>query len=129
MFVVDLITALLLAGGLTIVFGSIVHDRHYHRWRDLSPAMWLLTLSSWAMGIILVISGVWIGHWAPFILSAILLCVFVVTLSGDLSFQTQCGIANAAATQGRTTVALYFSVTLLLFFCAISLRFYFENLG
>jgi hypothetical protein len=130
MFIVDLLTAVLLAVVLTFLFAGFLDHARYGRWRDLRPAVWLLTVGLWAIGIILLTLAAWIGHWVPFLLSSVLLFVVVFTVVGRSSFpQAGATRLNRSDRQNQMAVALYFSLTLLLFFCVVSLRFYFENLG
>jgi hypothetical protein len=130
MFVVDFLTAFLLSVAFTIVFAGEAREHGYRAWRQMSALAWLLTLGSWVVGMVLVGFGARAAHWIPFLLSG--LALGLVGYSLVRARRSKRALAREAGEPGndaRPAIALYFCVTLLLFFCAISLRFYIVNFG
>ncbi len=130
MFVVDYISAFLLAVAFTIAFASAVRDKNYRAWRNMPAKVWLLAVGSWMGGMLVVGLGAVVAHWLTFLLGVIALAVIVFALIRVGPFRetvhTETGNPGDDA---RPAIALYFCVTLLLFFCAISFRFYVVNLS
>ena len=130
MFVVDFITVILLAVAFTILFAGALRARGYRGWRQLPGCLWVLAVVSWIGGMFLVAYSAMGAHWVPFALAALALGAMVYGLLAGGRFRdpahTETGEPGHDA---RPAIALYFCVTLLLFFCAISLRFYLVNLS
>ncbi len=129
MFVVDFITAFLLALAFTIVFDGAVRGRGYYAWRQLPPPIWLLTCGTWIGGMGLVAFGAFAGRWVPFALAIASLALLVFALLRARLRDRVRFESEEAGNDARPAIALYFFVTLLLFFCAISLRFYIVHLS
>ena len=132
MFVVDLIAASFLAIVLTVAFAALLRGRGCPRWSKLPTTLWLMTIASWAGGILVVAFGPALTgtHWLPFAITGLLVGLLVITLRRMPAFRDS--LASETGEPGndvRPAVALYFVVTLLLFFSAISLRFYVVNLA
>jgi hypothetical protein len=132
MFVVDLIAASLLAVVLTTGFAAIVGSRYYRRVSALSGKVWLMSFVSWAGGILVVAFGPALTgtHWLPFAVTGFLIGLLVLVLPKFPNFKhiVQMEMRDPGE-DARPAIALYFFVTLFLFFCAISLRFYIVNLA
>ena len=132
MFVVDFISALLLAFVLTIAFAAIGRSRGWRRVRQLSAGEWTIVMVAWLAGISLVALGPTITgtHWVGFVVSALLVAILLAVLPRIRGIEPR--IHDQTGEPGgdsRPLIAGYFIVTVLLFFCAISLRFYFEELA
>ena len=131
MFVVDFISASILAVVLTVGFAAIARARRYSRMGDISSVGWSVAAVSWIGGILLVAFGPPVSgtHWLPFLVSALLVGVMLVCLQGVPTFRRsvrrETGQPGADA---RPLIAMYFIVTLLLYFCAVSFRFYLVEL-
>ncbi len=130
MFVVDFITAFLLAVAFTVIFAGVVRDCGCTTWRQMPAIVWIGALGSWIVGTLLVALGAMAAHWLPFVLAAFALALTALGLIRAARFR------NAVHTEtgnpgndARPAIAIYFCVTLLLFFCAISFRFYLVNLS
>jgi hypothetical protein len=132
MFVVDFIAASVLALVLTVAFTALVRNRRYRRVSDMSGNVWLMAVASWIGGILVVGCGLSLTgtHWLPFAVSGFLIGLLVLTLPGLPKLETlpdnDPGHPGADA---QPVIAMYFFVTLLLFFCAISVHFYMVNLA
>lgn len=132
MFVVDFIAASLLAFVLTVLFAALVRGSGCSGMRDLSARVWLMSVASWIVGISVVAFGPPLTgtHALPFALTGLLVGLLVLGLRRMPQFRrsvhTETGDPGGDA---RPAIAIYFFVTLLLFFCAISLRFYIVNLA
>ena len=132
MFVVDFIAAFLLAFVLTIGFAAIVRSRRYTRLHELSQRTWLMCVASWAAGILVLGFGPMITgtHWLPFAATGLIVGLLVLPLPFFPKFRrsvhTETGEPGGDV---RQPIAFYFFITLLLLFCAISLRFYLVNLA
>lgn len=130
MFVIDFITAFLLAVAFTVAFAGLVRQRGYRSWRGMPAVVWLLAMGSWLIGILLVAFGALAAHWLPFVISAAALALIAFLLMRAARFRRAVhSETGEPGNDGRPAIALYFCVTLLLFFCAISLRFYILNLS
>lgn len=132
MFVVDFITASLLAVAFTVAFAALVRSRGYRRLGEMSSPEWLVSIASWTAGVLIVAAGPWLTgtHWIPFLLAVITLGVVVVFVMRRASFTRAVHRETGPpGTDARPAVAWYFVFTLLLFFCAISLRFYLAHLA
>jgi hypothetical protein len=130
MFVVDYISAFLLAVAFTIAFASAVRDKNYRAWRNMPAKGWLLAVGSWLLGMSVVGFGALVAHWLTFVLGAIALGVIAFALIRAAGFRNTVHTqAGEPGNDARPAVAAYFCVTLLLFFCAISVRFYVVNLS
>ncbi len=132
MFVVDFISASVLAVVLTIVFAALFQRRGYRRARDMSSSDWLMLLASWVAGIGLVAFGPAITgtHWLAFAVAGFLVGLLVLGLRKLPKFRRSLRTAQTETPDAtRSAVALYFCVTVLLFFCAVSLRFYLVHLS
>jgi hypothetical protein len=130
MFVVDFIAASVLALVLTVAFTAVVRNRRYRRVSDMSGGIWLMTVASWIGGILAVGCGLSLTgtHWLPFAVSGFLIGLLILTLPGLPRFRGLAGIGDPG-TDAQRVIAMYFVITLLLFFCAISARFYIVNLA
>ena len=130
MFVVDFFTAFLLAFAFTIIFARAVRDQGFRAWREMSATAWLLTLGSWFVGMLLIGFGAMAAHWVPFALSALALALLAYSFIRSRRLKRAASAAvSDPDNNAPPAIALYFFVTLLLFFCAISLRFYVANFG
>ena len=132
MFVVDFISAGLLAFVLTVIFAAIIRRGGYRRVRELTGAVWALAVGSWLGGALVVAVGpVLTGtHWIPFAFSALLIGLLVIGLWSVPSFKRSVHTSTGQPGSGaRSAIAAYFFVTLLLFFCAISVRFYIAHIA
>lgn len=131
MFVVDLIAASLLAVVLTTGFAAVVGSRYYRRVSALSGEVLLMSFASWVGGILVVAFGPALTgtHWLPFAVTGFLIGLLVLALPKFPNFKhiVQMEMRDSGE-DSRPAIALYFFVTLFLFFCAISLRFYIVNL-
>ena len=132
MFVVDFIAASLLAFVLTILFAAVVRSSGDRGLRKLPGSVWAMSIGSWVVGIVVVAFGPSLTgtHWLPFAVAALAVGLLVLALRRmprlRRSVRSETGDPGADA---RPAIALYFFVTLLLFFCAISLRFYLAHLA
>ncbi len=129
-FLVDYISAFFLAVAFTIAFAIMIRDEKFRAWRDMPPKAWLLTFASWLLGTMMVGFGALTAHWLTFVTGTAALAAIIFTLVQRHGFK------NVTKRETETTgndvhpaVALYFCITLLLFFCAISVRFYVINLA
>ena len=132
MFVVDLISAAVLAFVLTVAFAAVVRDSGYRSIRELPPRMWLMCAASWIGGILLVAFGPVVTgtHWLAFAVTGLLVGLLVLALRKmpRLRHAVHSGTGEPGY-DARPAIAMYFFVTLLLFFCAVSLRFYIVHLA
>jgi hypothetical protein len=128
MFVVDFIAACLLALVLTVAFAAVLRGCGYSSFRDMSGTMWLMSNASWAGGILLVAFGPAVTgtHWLPFAVAGLMVALLVVAPKFSRAVHSDIG---GPGNEVRPAVALYLFITLLLFFCAISLRFYIVHLA
>jgi hypothetical protein len=98
----------------------------------LSGEVWLMSFASWTGGILVVAFGPALTgtHWLPFAVTGLLIGLLVMALPKFPNFKhiVQMEIRDPGE-DARPAIALYFFVTLFLFFCAISLRFYIANLA
>ena len=132
MFVVDFISAAVLAFVLTVGFAAVVRDRGYRSIRDLPSAIWLTCAASWLGGILLVAFGPAVTgtHWLTFAVSGLLVGLLVLGLGNTRQFQRSVqSVTGEPGVDARPAIAGYFFVTLLLFFCAVSIRFYIVHLA
>ena len=132
MFVVDFIAASVLTFVLTVAFTAVVRNREYRRVSDMSGTAWLMTVASWVGGIFVVSFGLSLTgtHWLPFAVSGFVVGLLVLTLPALPKFRSLADkdISDPGA-DAQPVIVMYFFVTLLLFFCALSLRFYIMNLA
>ena len=132
MFVVDFIAASVLTFVLTVAFTAVVRNRGYRRVSDMSGDVWLMTVASWVGGIFVVSFGLSLTgtHWLPFAVSGFVVGLLVLTLPAlpKLRSLADKDISDPGA-DAQPVIVMYFFVTLLLFFCALSLRFYIMNLA
>ena|SRR5688572_1548965 len=132
MFVIDLIAASVLTFVLTVAFTAVVRNRRYCHVSDMSGSVWLMTVASWVAGIFVLSFGLSLTgtHWLPFAVSGFVVGLLVLTLPALPKFRSladhDTGHSGADA---QPVIVMYFFVTLLLFFCALSLRFYIMNLA
>jgi hypothetical protein len=130
MFVVDFISASVLAGALTIGCAALVRHSRCRRLGKVSASMWLIAVASWCGGMLLVGFGPTLTgrHWLIFVASALVILFAAAALLRRPRFreavQTETAPPGADA---QPLIAGYFIVTLLLFFCAISIRFFIAN--
>lgn len=127
MFVVDLVAASLLTVVLTIGFAAVVRGRGL---KGIPSTVWLMAVASWAGGILIVAFGPMATgtHWLPFAITGLALVGLVFALVRLSKFRRSLHReTGAVGDDARAAIALYFFVTLLLFFCAISLRFFLVN--
>lgn len=132
MFVIDLIAASLLAAVLTVAFAALLRRRGCRRWSKLPAAVWLMTIGSWTAGVLLVAFGPTLTgtHWLPLAVTGLLVGLLVIALRRMPAFRDSLASETGApGDDARPAIAAYFVVTLLLFFSAISLRFFFVNLA
>lgn len=132
MFVVDYITASLLAVAFTLAFAALVRSRGYRRLGEMSSSDWFTTIASWTAGVLIVAAGPWLigTHWVPFLLAMVLLgAVAAFVVKRALFTRAVHREPRPPGADARPTVVWYFVFTLLLFFCAISLRFYLAHLA
>ena len=132
MFVVDFIAASLLAFVLTVLFAAIVRGSGYREMRDFSAALWTMAIASWIGGMLVVAFGPALTgtHWLPFAFAGLLVGLLVLGVQKVPRFRRSVdGERGDRRADARSAIALYFVVTLLLFFCAISVRFYLVNLA
>ena len=131
MFVVDFISASILAVVLTVGFAAVARARRYNRMGDISSVGWTVAALSWIGGILLVAFGPPVSgtHWLPFLVSGLLIGIMVICLQRMPTFRrsvrSETGEPGADA---RPLIAMYFIVTLLLYFCAVSFRVYLVEL-
>ena len=130
MFVIDFIAASILTVVLTIGFTEAVRRSGYPRVHKMSAPVWLMSIGSWLGGIALLAFGPPLTgtHWLPFAVAGLLAGLLLLILPGLPKF----GPAEATAERkhdARSAIAVYFIVTLLLFSCAISVRFYIVHLA
>ena len=132
MFVVDLISAALLALVLTVAFAAIFRRGGYRQIRELSAALWALAVGSWLGGMLVVAFGPALTgtHWLPFAFTALLIGLLIIGSRTVPSFRRSVPTRTGGPEiDARSAVVAYFLVTLLLFFCAISVRFYIAHLA
>ena len=99
-------------------------------WGDVPAGIWLLAVGSWLVGMRVVGVGAMLAHWVPFVLGVIALGVIAFALIRAAGFRrTVHTETGEPGNDARPAIALYFCVTLLLFFCAISVRFYIVHLS
>ena len=130
MFVVDLIAASVLAIVLTIGFAALV--RSDRRIRELSASVCIMAVASWIMGILVVAFGPAMTgtHWLPFAVTGLVVGVLVLGLANLPEFHSPVrATTGQPRSEVRPVIAMYFIATVLLFFCAVSLRFYLVNLS
>lgn len=131
MFVVDFITAGVLAFVLTIVFAAVVRGCGYRSVRDLPVRIWVMSTLAWSAGILLVAFGQTITgtHWVAFAVSCLLVAAVAVAFWNVPKFRRSLhSRAGERGLDAQPAIAWYFVLTLLLFFCAVSVRFYIVNL-
>ena len=130
MLFVDYSSAFLLAVAFTILFGNAVRERKRRAWRRMPVSLWLLAASSWLIGVVLVGLGAVVTHWTTFIFGLLAFVVIADALIGKTGFKR---ISRMQIGDSRNdalpAITLYFWITLLLFFSAISVRSYIANLG
>ena len=132
MFVVDFVSAFILTFVLTVAFAAIARSRGGRRMRQVSAGEWIVLVVAWLAGIGLVAFGPTLTgtHWLAFLVSGLLVGLLLVLLPRMPKIQWRIhNETGAPGVDSRPLIAGYFIVTLLLFFCAISLRFYFEELA
>ena len=132
MFVVDFIAACALAFVLTVIFAAIVRGCGYRTISELPASMWLMSVASWVGGVLLVAFGPAVtgSHWLPFAVTGLLIGLLVLGLRRMPRFRRRVHAETGEpGDDARPAIALYFFLTLLLFFCAISMRFYIVNLA
>ena len=132
MFVVDFIAASVLALVLTVAFTVLVRSRRYRRVSDITGDVWLMSVASWIGGTLVVGCGLSLTgtHWLPFAVSGFLIGLLVLTLPSLPKFRSLAdNDTSDPGADAQPVIAIYFFVTLLLFFCAISVRFYVVNLA
>lgn len=130
MFIVDFITAFLLAVAFTIAFAVFMRKGGHGRWRKMSATIWLLVVASWIAGMALVGFGAMATHGLPFVSATVAMAIVITLLmSAGRLRRTVSRRAGDESHHSGGAIALYFCVTLLLYFCAISLRVYIVNLS
>ncbi|HJT82386.1 MAG TPA: hypothetical protein VJ719_14425 [Chthoniobacterales bacterium] len=130
MFVVDLLTAFLLAIVFTFGFAAFVRTRGYHSWREMPLSIWILNGVSWIAGILLVALGAIPAHWLSFGAAVAALGAMTFLLVRSAGFRRALSAPTGSpGNDARPAIAFYFCITLLLFFCAVSIRFYIVNLS
>ena len=131
MFVIDFIAAAILALVLTIAFTETARRAGFPRMGRMSAPIWLMSISSWVGGILLLVFGPPLTgtHWLPFAVAGLLAGFLVLILPGFPRFGQGANGSGQRSHEARTTIAMYFIVTLLLFSCAISVRFYIVHLA
>jgi hypothetical protein len=130
MLLFDYISAFLLAIAFTIAFAGIVRGRGYRAWRDMPVTAWLIVIGSWALGTIVIALGAIRAHWLTFAIGAGALGLIAFSgMQRALRQKPRRPALPKRADDTRPAIALYFCITLLLFFSAISVRFYIVNLG
>lgn len=131
MFVVDLIAASLLTFVLTVAFTAVVRHQRYRKVSDISGGAWLMTLASWVGGVFVISFGLSVTgtHWLPFAVAGFVIGLLVLTLPAFPRFRSLANKQTSApGADAQPVIVMYFFVTLLLFLCALSLRFYVMNL-
>lgn len=127
MFVVDFIAASVLALVLAVAFAALIRTSGYHGLGKLPARVWTMAITSWAVGVLLLGFGPAATgtHWLPFAFTGLVAGLLLVALPKFPKFNravhTETGEPGDDA---RPAIAVYFIVTVLLFFCAISARFY-----
>lgn len=132
MFVVDFLAASLLAVVLTIAFACIVRHYGVKRFGDFSAKVWLMAISSWAGGILLLAFAppLTSAHWMAFAVAGVLALLLVPLFAGSRTVNHSLAAATGQpGNDARPAIAVYFVLTLLLFFCAVSVRFYIVHLA
>ena len=132
MFVVDLISAAVLAFVLTVGFAAVVRGSRCRGIGELPPRIWLMCVLSWIGGILLVAFGPAVtgAHWLAFAVTGLLVGLLVLALRKvPNSRQSVHSGTGEPGDDGRPAIAGYFCITLLLFLCAVSLRFYLVHLA
>lgn len=132
MYVVDFIAASVLTLVLTVAFTAVVRNRRYRRVSDMSTSAWLMTVASWVGGIFVVGFGLSLTktHWLPFAVSGFVVGLLVLTLPALPRFRNLAGKDTSdPGVDAQPVIVMYFFVTLLLLFCALSVRFYIMNLA
>ena len=127
MFVVDFISASILAVVLTVGFAAVASACRYRRIRDIPSIGWLIAAASWIGGTLLLAFGPPVAgtHSLPFLVSVLLIGVMVICLQRVPTFRRSVHSQTGnPGTDVRPLIAMYFIVTLLLYFCAVSFRFY-----
>jgi hypothetical protein len=133
MFVVDFITALLIAFALSVIFAGTLRTRGFRRFGERSLFFILVLLGSWAGGIWLVAFGPVVSgtHWLPFVAAGVIVALTTLALMQIPEFS-----ASVHAAEGRTgdgqaaplAIGLYFWISLLILMVAISARYLWVHL-
>ncbi len=123
MFVVDLLSASILATAFSIFFYRVVRSGKYPA--SLPRRVLPFVMVSWIGGIVLIVCGAMIAHWLPFVLATLVLALSLYpwALRGTLRESVR-NEPEQALKATRPAIVLYFCTTLLLLFCAISFSFY-----
>ncbi len=127
MFVVDFLTAFLVAFLLTVMVAGVLGRRGFRRWRDRFGFLLLVLLGSWAGGVWLVAFGPVISgtHWLPFLIAGIMVVLLALALMQLPKFRDSVYTPGQdRESAGRLAIGLYFSITLLLFIVAICVRYF-----
>jgi len=130
MFVLDYISAFFLAVAFTIAFTNAMGERSYGAWRDMPAKVWFVAAASWLLGTIVVAVGAIMAHWLTLVVGAGALALIAFSMMQRALAKTVLpAVRPGPGDDARPAIALFFCITLLLFFCAISVRFYVVNLG
>ncbi|HEV3409242.1 MAG TPA: hypothetical protein VG095_03045 [Chthoniobacterales bacterium] len=126
MFVLDFVTAAILAVAFTIAFAALARKRMPERTERMSLSAWIISLVSWTTGIlILVLLPVLTRtHWIAFAVAVVVLGTVVALLLSNAKVRRALFREAAPPARDPRPILWYFVFTLLLFFCAISFRFY-----
>ena len=132
MFFVDFVVASILALVLTIAFAAILRHHRVKRFGDFSVKVWVMAITSWLGGILLLAFGPPLTrtHWIAFAVAGALVLLLVPLIVRSRTFNHSIPAATGLpGHDARPAIAVYFVFTLLLFFCAISVRFYIVHLA
>jgi len=117
---------------MTIGFTAVVRSGKRCRLHELAPSLWLLSIASWIGGILVVAFGPSVTgtQWLPFAVTGLVVGLLVLFLGKlpELHRSVPTGTGKLRS-EVRPAIAMYFIATLLLLYCAASLRFYLVNLS
>src|ERR687891_1167728 len=128
MLFVDYSSAFLLTVAFTILFGNAVRERKLRAWRRMPVSLWLLAASLWLIGLVLVGLGAIVTHWLILIVGVLAFVIIADALIGKTGVKRISRIEiGDPRNDALPAILLYFWITLLLFFSAISVRSYIAN--
>ncbi|MDQ6655649.1 MAG: hypothetical protein M3Y80_07545 [Verrucomicrobiota bacterium] len=127
MFVIDFLTAFVLSVAMTLLFAALFRRNGYRRFGDITGLFALVVFASWAGGIWLTAFGpvLTATHWVPFGIAVVALLITAALVARSRAFRSDINPPDGRpGGVMRSATTAYFIITLLVFFSAVSLRFY-----